>query len=101
LLSWITEIDTADLLEDDLEASFISNPTSYEEAINSPHQEEWKRATIEEWNAIPENDTFEVFTNHRLKPNPNDGTIEIKNHTPIQVPFGIKTIGSKWVYRTK
>jgi hypothetical protein len=39
--------------------------------------------------------------NHRLKPNPNEGTTEIENHTPIQVPFGIKTIGSRWVYRTK
>jgi hypothetical protein len=27
--------------------------------------------------------------------------MEIKNHTPIQVPFDIKPIGSKWVYRTK
>jgi hypothetical protein len=97
----MTHIDSADLPENDLEASFISDPPSYEEAMKGPHREEWKRATIEEWNAILENDTFEVFTNHRLKPNPNEGTMEIENHTPIQVPFGIKTIGSKWVYRTK
>jgi hypothetical protein len=101
LLSSITHIDTADLAENNLEASFISDPMSYEEAMNGPHREEWKRATIEEWNAILENDTIEVFTNHHLKPNPNEGTTEIENHTPVQVPFGITTIGSKWVYRTK
>jgi hypothetical protein len=101
LLSSITHIDSADLLENDLEASLISDPTSYEEAMNGPNQEEWKKATIEEWNAILENDTFKVFTDHRLKPNLNEGTTEIENHTPIQVPFDIKPIGSKWVYRTK
>jgi hypothetical protein len=101
LLSSITDIDSADLLENDLEASLISNPTSYEEAINGPTREEWKRATMEEWNAILENDTFEVFTDYHLKPNLNEGTMEIENHTPIQVPFDIKPIGSKWVYRTK
>jgi hypothetical protein len=101
LLSSITHIDSADLLENNLEASLISNPTSYEEAINGPNREEWKRATIEEWNAILENDTFKVFTDYHLKPNLNEGTTEIENHTPIQVPFDIKPIGSKWVYRTK
>jgi hypothetical protein len=101
LLSSITHIDTANLLENNIEASLISDPTSYEEAINGPNREEWKRATIEEWNAILENDTFEVFTDHRLKPNPNEGTMEIENYTPIQVPFDTKIIGSKWVYRSK
>jgi hypothetical protein len=101
LLSAITYIDSADLLENDLKASLISDPTSYEEAMNGPNREQWKKATIEEWNAILENDTFEVFTDHRLKPNLNEGTTEIENHTPIQVPFDIKPIGSKWVYRTK
>jgi hypothetical protein len=101
LLSLITHIDTTDLLENNLETSLISDPRSYEEAMNGPNRQEWKRATIEEWNAILENDTFEVFTDHCLKPNPNKGTMEIENYTPIQVPFNTKTIGSKWVYRTK
>jgi hypothetical protein len=101
LLSSITHIDTADLLENNLEVSLISDPMSYEEAMNGPNREEWKRATIEEWNAILENDTFEVFTDHRLKPNPNKGTTETENYTAIQVPFDTKIIGSKWVYRTK
>jgi hypothetical protein len=48
LLSSITHIDSADLLENDLEASLISDPTSYEEAMNGPNREEWKKATIEE-----------------------------------------------------
>jgi hypothetical protein len=97
----MTHIDSADLPENDHEASFISDPTSYQEAMNGPHREEWKRATIEEWNAILENDTFEVFSNCRLKPNPNGRTMDAEDYTPIQVPFGTKTIGSKWVYRTK
>jgi hypothetical protein len=95
LLSSITHIDSADLLENDLEASLISDPISYEEAMNGPNQEEWKKATIEEWNAILENDTFKVFTDHCLKPNLNEGTMEIENHTPIQIPFNIKPIGSE------
>jgi hypothetical protein len=97
----MTHINTANLPENDLEAFFISDPISYEEAMNGPHWKEWKRATIKEYNTILENDTFKVFTNHCLKPNPNEGITEIENHTPIQVPFNIKTIGSKWVYRTK
>jgi hypothetical protein len=101
LLSSITHIDSANLLENDLEVSLISDPMSYEEAMNGPNREEWKKATIKEWNTILENDTFEVFTDHRIKPNLNKGTMEIENHTPIQVPFDIKPIGSKWVYRTK
>jgi hypothetical protein len=101
LLSSITHINTANLLENNLEASLISNLISYEEAMNSPNREDWKRATIEEWNAILENDTFEVFTDHCLKPNLNKGTMEIKNHIPIQVPFDTKPISSKWVYSTK
>jgi hypothetical protein len=101
LLSSITHIDNADLLENNLEASLISDPTSYEEAMNGPNREEWKKATIKEWNAILENDTFEAFTDHCLKPKLNEGITEIENHTPIQIPFNIKPIGSKWVYRTK
>jgi hypothetical protein len=83
LLSSITYIDSANLLENNLKASLISDTMSYEEAMNSPNREEWKKATIEEWNAILENDTFEIFTDHCLKPNLNEGTIEIENHTPI------------------
>jgi hypothetical protein len=47
-MSSMTHIDTADLLQNDLKASFISDLMSYEVAINGPYQEEWKRATIEE-----------------------------------------------------
>jgi hypothetical protein len=97
----MTHIDSADLPENDHEASFISDPTSYQEAMNGPHREEWKRATIEEWNAILENDTFEVFSNCCLKPNPNGRTMDAEDYTPIHFPFGTKTISSKSVYRTK
>jgi hypothetical protein len=83
LLCSITHIDSADLLENKLEASLISDPMSYEEARNGPNREEWKKATIEEWNVILENDTFEVFTEHCLKPKLNEGITEIENYTPI------------------
>jgi hypothetical protein len=95
LLSSITHINGANLLENNLEASLISDPMFYEEAMNGPNREEWKKATIQEWNTILENDTFKVFTDYCLKPNLNKGTTEIKNHTPIQIPFNIKPIGSK------
>jgi hypothetical protein len=101
LLSSMSRTNTADPTENDLEASPISDPTSYEEAMNGRHSEDWKRATLEEWNAILENDTFEAFSDYRLKPIPNGGEMEIEKHTPIQVPFGSKAIGSRWVYRTK
>jgi hypothetical protein len=48
-----------------------------------------------------ENDTFEAFSDYCLKPIPNRGEMEIEKHTPIQVPFGSKAIGSRWVYRMK
>jgi hypothetical protein len=101
LLSSMSRTNTANPTENDLEASLISDPTSYEEAMNSPYSEDWKRATLEEWNAILENDTFEAFSDYYLKPIPNRGEMEIEKHTPIQVPFGSKAIGSRWVYRTK
>jgi hypothetical protein len=97
----MSRTNTADPTENDLEASLISDPTSYEEGMNGPHSEDWTRATLEEWNAILENDTFEAFSDYRLKPIPNRGEMEIEKHTAIQVPFGSKAIGSRWVYRMK
>jgi hypothetical protein len=50
------------------------------EAIDSLIRERWMDATRDEWSSLLENQTFEIVDN---------------------MPFGIKPIGSRWVYKLK
>lgn len=54
-------------------------PRSYEEAMSSPNCDEWKKAINEEIKSIEENETW----------------------TLTELPPGRKSIGSKWVFKTK
>ena len=54
-------------------------PTSYEEAMSSPERELWKRACDEEFNALVENETWEL----------------------VPRPPGRNVIGGKWVFTRK
>ena len=68
--------------------SFITDPQTYSEAMSSVDNLRWRNATLEEWNALLFNNTFEMFT-------------DTDNKTPIQIPPDIRPIGSRWVYKIK
>jgi transposase InsO family protein len=57
----------------------ISEPSSYEEAAQSPHRAQWERAMQEELDSIKANDTY----------------------TLVPLPAGRQAIGCKWVYKVK
>ena len=56
-----------------------ATPQTYNEAINSPHATDWKRAMEEELESLKENDTFEI----------------------TMQPEGKNLVGGKWVYTVK
>ena len=62
------------------------DPSTYEEAMDSPQRARWQAAIREECTSILRNDTFQVATEY-------DPELEDKLH--------IKPIGSKWVFKTK
>jgi len=64
-------------------ASTTSDPSTYVEAMDSPHHEHWKQAMEEECTSILLNNTFTTF-------NPQEAR-----------QLRVKSIGSKWVYKTK
>lgn len=57
----------------------ISEPTSYKEAISSPHRVQWERAMQEELDSIKVNNTYVL----------------------VPLPAGRQAIGCKWVYKIK
>lgn len=57
----------------------MSEPTTVREALNSPDGEKWKQAMIDEYNALIENETWEL----------------------TELPAGRKAIDTKWVYKLK
>ena len=79
------------------------DPLSYAEAMSCADAEKWKLAMLEEWQAILRNKTFQAFqeqehpTEAMKTVNPN----EFESLTPLEIPGHIKSIGSKWVYKTK
>lgn len=83
------------------ESVYLSaDPTSYAEAMKGPNQAEWKAAMVEEWSSLLEMDTFQIYEESLLS-SPSTTTTDIHRLTPVQLPFGIKPIGSKWIYKTK
>ena len=57
----------------------LVEPTTYEEAMNSPEKEQWLDSMISEVNSLKMHDTFEV----------------------VDLPPNHRAIGLKWVYRAK
>lgn len=63
----------------------------------------WKLAMLEEWHSILCNKTFQAFQEQE---HPSEATKavnpnEFESLTPLDIPGHIKSIGSKWVYKTK
>lgn len=57
----------------------LTDPTSYREAINSDQATQWNEAMIEELNSMKHNDVWDL----------------------VELPEGSKTVGCKWVFKTK
>lgn len=70
------------------------DPTSYNEAMRSPNQAQWKAATIAEWKSLLQNNIFQVF-GEQVLPDLDSSTIDVSKLIPVQLPFGTKAIGSK------
>ena len=58
---------------------FISEPSTYKEAVRSPYRVQWERAMQEELDSIKANNTY----------------------TLVPLPIGRQAIGCKWVYKIK
>src|SRR4051812_48764381 len=56
-----------------------NDPTSYEEAMRSPRSSQWQEAMEEEMKSMSSNDVWDLEN----------------------IPKGAKTVGCKWVYKTK
>jgi len=56
-----------------------NDPTSYEEAMRSPHSSQWQEAMEDEMKSMSTNDVWDLEN----------------------IPKGAKTVGCKWVYKTK
>ena len=55
------------------------DPTTYEEAIKSPHSSKWLEAMENEMKSMSSKDVWDL----------------------VEIPKGAKTVGCKWVYKTK
>jgi hypothetical protein len=96
----ITESDEAEV---DAEATLFNDPVNYQDAMSRPDADEWKEAMKEEWHALLENNTFQVFK-EELIPGEDMTTmriVDLDEFTPIELPPGIKPIDSKWIFRMK
>jgi len=79
------------------------DPTSYAEAMSSPESTQWRKAMMEEWDAILRNKTFQAFQEQEY-PTENGAPVnptEFESLTSLQIPGDIKPISSKWVFKTK
>src|SRR6266498_2595442 len=57
----------------------VDDPTSYKEAMNSEHSPKWLDAMEEEMKSMSINDVWDL----------------------VEIPNGAKTVGCKWVYKTR
>lgn len=73
---WITNSESANAI---MHANKIKEPKTYAQALTSPEQEQWKEAIHTEFNALHENDTYEL-------------TILPNNRKPI---------GCTWAFKVK
>ena len=67
------------LTEAEMDAGKFTDPTSYNEAINSDQSSEWSKAMIEELDSMKKNDVWDL----------------------VELPNGVKPVGCKWVFKTK
>ena len=71
--------------------------------MHSPDSERRKKATLEKWQAILSNKTFQAYKEEYLVGAHLEGPnhTQPKANTPLQVPGGVKPLGSKWVHKKK
>ena len=85
-----------------LQASMNRDPLSYHKAMSSTDSERWRLSTLEEWEAILSNGTFQAFEKQSMTSGQDNG---ISDHElgclPINAAVGTKIISSKWVYKKK
>ena len=82
-----------------------SDPTTYEEAMASLQAEHWKEAMKSEYRSLLENGTFQAFgasTESISMPLLEaDEIYSAGQQIPIIIPYGMKPIGCKWVFKSK
>jgi len=67
-----------------------SKPLTYKAALRSPQARQWKEAMCQKWQALVENDTFDIVEKGNTVHTPmiSDRTVE-------------EPIGCKWIYKKK
>jgi len=117
-LGFLTEFEALSVNSEEL---LLDDPTTYEEAMASSRAELWKEAMRAEYRSLLENGTFQAFkttdayrgtfqafkttdaestTISMQLPEAND-IYSTGQQIPITVPFGLKPIGCKWVFKSK
>ena len=62
-----------------MDAKRYTDPTSYNEAFTSDQSSEWNNAMLNELDSIKKNNVWDL----------------------VELPDGVKPVGSKWVFKTK
>jgi len=110
----IAEVESTNIPEDEYE------PATYEAALKSPQAEKWKEAMQQEWQALIENQTFEIVKENRtdhhfhcdydtqftaLSLQSQVRSAESAGPSPQRqvrsAEFMEEPIGCKWIYRRK
>ena len=110
----IAKVESTNIPEDEYE------PATYEAALKSPQAEKWKEAMQQEWQALIENQTFDIVEENRkhhhlhcdrdaeftaLSPQSQVRSAESAGprpqHRVRSAEFMEKPIGCKWIYRRK
>jgi len=101
--SFLWEMEALSIQEEE------NDPTTYDEAMAGPQAEHWKEAMKSEYRSLLENGTFQAFevsesietrTISMSLPETND-IYSAGEQIPIAIPYGIKPIGCKWVFKSK
>ncbi|XP_068486344.1 uncharacterized mitochondrial protein AtMg00820-like [Phaseolus vulgaris] len=62
-----------------MDAGRYTDPTSYNEAITSDQSSEWNNVMLDELDSMKKNNVWDL----------------------VELPDGVKPVGSKWVFKTK
>jgi hypothetical protein len=92
-----------DATDVDVEAMLLNDPVSLQEALTRPDAAKWQEAAIEEWHALLENETFQIFMEECIPvvDLASLGIVDLNQFTPLKIPTDAHPIDSKWVLRVK